>query len=233
MSYFMEAQPLSILPCRLSSEQRARLCELETTIEHSFVSFLQCGRALLAVRDEKLYVEHYRSFEYYCIRRWGLTAHRGRELIRSTLVAETLLTGPAAPGGDAPLPENLSEQALRPLAKVGSPELQSAVWSLASRITEKPTHFVISRLVRTIQTAISEGYGDSNTSRPKRQESENTIFLRVVYKVSAMKSVSPQLIVRTISDPAQARRCVAACRELARRCHFIADELIGKFPGLS
>jgi hypothetical protein len=214
----------------LSAEQRARLHELERVVERNLASFLEAGRALLEIRDSGFY-KQYGTFEQYLVRRWGISTSRGKELMRSTLVAENLLTGPAAPGGDAPLPQDLSEQTMRPLSKL-SAELQCATWNLATRITEKPTHTVVSRLVRTIQTAISEGYG-SDTPKPKRQEPENTVFMRVVYKVAAIEAVSPQIIVSSISDPAQARRCLAACREVARRCHFIADELTQRFPELS
>jgi hypothetical protein len=196
-------------------------------VERNLVSFLETGRALLEIRDSRLWRSHYSSFETYLIRRWGISTSRGKELMRSTLVAENLLTGPAAPEGDAPLPADLSEQSLRPLSKL-SPELQCATWTLASRITEKPSHTVISRIVRIVQTAIAEGYGQP-AAKPKREEPANTVFLRIVYKVAAMEAVSPQIIVTSISDADQARRCIAACKEVSRRCHFIADQLSERF----
>jgi len=211
----------------LSPEQQRRLHELECVVERNLVSFLETGRALLEIRDSGLYKQHYATFELYLIRRWGISTSRGKELMRSTLVAENLLAGPAAPDGDAPLPPNLSEQSLRPLSKL-SPELQCATWSLASRITEKPSHTVVSQIVRVIQQAIASGYGEP-VAKPKREEPANTVFLRIVYKVAAMEAVAPQIIVTSIADPDQARRCIAACREVGRRCHFIADELAERF----
>jgi hypothetical protein len=215
----------------LSPEQQRRLHELERVVERNLISFLEAGRALLEIRDSGLYKQHYATFELYLVRRWGISTSRGKELMRSTLVAENLLAGPAAPGGDAPLPEGLSEQAMRPLSKL-SPELQCATWTLASRITEKPSHTVISRIVRIVQTAIAEGYGEP-AAKPKREEPANTVFLRVVYKVAAMEAVSPQIIVTSISDPDQARRCIAACKEVVRRCHYIAEELAERFSAVS
>src|SRR5690348_15981222 len=85
-----------------SQEERTRLHALERVVERSLESFLECGRALLEVRDRRLYREHYKSFEHYLTRRWGITYSQGASLMRSTLVAENLLRGPAAPGGDAP-----------------------------------------------------------------------------------------------------------------------------------
>jgi hypothetical protein len=215
----------------LDAEQRDRLHELERVVERNLASFLEAGRALLEIRDSGLYKQHYATFELYLVRRWGLSASRGNELMRATAVAENLLSGPAAPGGEAPLPEDLSEQSLRPLSKL-SPELQCATWTLATRITQKPTHNVVSRLVRTIQTAIAQGYGKP-APKTKRVEPENTVFLRVIYKLSAMEAVSPQLIINAVTDPGRAQRLVAACRQIGHRCNVIAEELIEKFPGLS
>jgi len=101
----------------LSDQQRERLHELERVVERNLTSFLEAGRALLEIRDSGFY-KHYGTFEQYLVRRWGISTSRGKELMRSTLVAENLLTGAAAPGGDAPLPEGLSEQSLRPLSKL-------------------------------------------------------------------------------------------------------------------
>jgi hypothetical protein len=53
----------------------------------------------------------------------------------ATLIFETLLAGPAAPSGDAPLPPDLSESVMRPLAKL-PPKLQVECWRLVSRVTE-------------------------------------------------------------------------------------------------
>ena len=219
-------------PATLSPEQQRRLHELERVVERNLVCFLETGRALLEIRDSGLYKQHYATFELYLVRRWGISISRGKELMRSTLVAENLLAGPGAPNGDAPLPPDLSEHVMRPLSKIGSPELQASVWSLASRITEKPTHSVVSRIVRLVQVSIASGYGEP-AAKPKREEPPNTNFMRVIYKLGAMPAVSPQLIVTSISDPGQARRCIAACKEVARRCHYIAEELSERFSAVS
>jgi len=212
--------------CALSEAERSRLHELEHTVESNLATFLETGKALAEIRDSGLYREHYGSFERYLLERWGISRSRARDLMNSVDVSETLLAGPAGPEGDAPLPPDLSEKALQPLAKL-STELRCATWSLASRISEKPTHTVVSKLVRIVQTAIADGY-DEPTTKPKPEQPPNTSFLRSIYKLSTI-SVTPQLIVCSISDPAQAQRCVAVCRAVAKHCHYIADELSEKF----
>jgi hypothetical protein len=145
----------------LSTEKKARLHELERVIERSIQSFLECGRALLEVRDQQLYRPLYATFGDYLIKRWGISYSRGAELMRSTLTAEILLNGPAGSDGDAPLPADLAESTLRPLQKL--PEsLQIACWRLVARITEKPSAHIVSGVVRAVTSAIQEGTSGSN-----------------------------------------------------------------------
>jgi hypothetical protein len=104
------------------------------------------------------------------------------DLVRSTAVAENLLAGSS---GDAPLPPDLSENVMRPLAKL-PPQLQIECWRLASHLTEKPTHFVVSRIVRVVTGAIDQGCG--NAQKPKRVECEELSFLRPFFGLHAFGS---------------------------------------------
>jgi len=59
--------------------QAAKLKELEKVIQRGLASFIEVGNALLEIRESGLYKLHYRSFEEYCLERWGLSksyAHR-------------------------------------------------------------------------------------------------------------------------------------------------------------
>ena len=47
-----------------------RLAELEVVIERGLATFVQVGRALGEVRDDKLYRPEYRSFKDYVAQRW-------------------------------------------------------------------------------------------------------------------------------------------------------------------
>jgi len=118
-------------PCQhLSSEERSRLHELERTVERTLESFLECGRALLEVRDRALYREHYKSFEHYLTRRFSISYSQGASLMRSTLVAEHLLAGPAGQEGDAPAAPRPGRRHLASAPKVGS---DAAMCHLAAR----------------------------------------------------------------------------------------------------
>jgi hypothetical protein len=214
----------------LNSEERARLGQLEDVIASTLQKFLVCGRALAEIRSRKLYRETFPTFELYTAARWGISAHHAATLIRSVNVAETLLAGPAGPNGDAPLPENLNASVLKPLAKL-RPELATECWRLACKVTERPTDFIVAKIVRVVTSAINEGCG--NGVRKPRTESEPTSFLRPIYLLSRTTFPSAELIICHFDDEQQARRCQVACQEIISRCELIVAELQRKFPELT
>jgi hypothetical protein len=223
-----------VLP--LNDEEKIRLAQLEDVIQRSLQSFLIVGRCLLEVRNRKLYREHYATWKDYCLRRWALSESRGLELCRATEVVE-LLTGPGGPGapdGDSPVPEDLAADALRPLMRL-RPDLQIETWRLASRLTERPTQFVIAKIVRTIESAIAQGC-DGNGGHPhrtKRHEAEEVVFLRPIFRLSHIAFPDPELFVSHFGDDSeQAARAVAACQELESRCQNIRMALERRFPQL-
>src|SRR5262249_14836463 len=186
----MVAQPDSTAP--LSSAQRARLHELERVVEKGLDSFLACGKALMEVRDQKLFRENYDTFEQYCRERWGLSRSRGQEIIRSTVVAQNLLDAPGATNGEAPLPPDGSEATLRPLARFQNPELQRTTWQLVNSLGTKPTPSTVARVVRVIRGAIQVAAGDANGKKLKRTKPEETVFLRSIYRLAKIESFSVQ-----------------------------------------
>jgi hypothetical protein len=218
----------------LNHEEQIRLDQLETVIERSLQSFLVVGRCLLEVRDRKLYRQHYPNFQAYCIKRWGISERRGLELARSTAVAEHLLSGPAGPNGDSPLPPDLAENVMRPLSKL-EPELQAECWRLASRITEKPTYFVVSRIVRVVTDSIKVGLakGSLPQVQTKRAEPEETSFLRTIFLLARTPFPDAQIfVIHFGKDSCQAARALVACRQLEHRCETIAQALLKAFPEL-
>ena len=214
----------------LNCEERIRLAQLETLIEGSLEKFLLAGRALLEIKTRRLYRQEYSTFQDYCMKRWAISERRGLDLVRSTAVAENLLAGPAGPSGDAPLPPDLSENVMRPLAKL-PPQLQVECWRLASHLTEKPTHFVVSRIVRVVTGAIDQGCG--NAQKPKRVECEELSFLRPVFRLVRIPFPDAELFVAHFGDDEEkAARAFAACRELSARCQSICLALERHFPEL-
>jgi len=218
----VESPPLP----QLSSEERARLHTLERTIERGLANFLEVGKALLEIRDQRLYRAH-GSFEQYCHQRFGITQHRGLAIIRSTQVADHLLAGPASPEGDAPLPADLAEQSLRPLHRV-DPELAAQIWRLASRLG-KPTGPVVGRIVRVVEEAIHQ---DNGVKQPEPNHPQKQTFLPSIYRLAGNDGFCPQVILTRIETPEQARRCATSCRILINRCQAILNEIEHQFPEL-
>jgi hypothetical protein len=213
----------------LTAQERSRLNELEEIVGTHLEAFLTVGRALCEIRNRRLFRQEFATWEDYCTRKWGFGYSRANELIRSTEIAEGLLSGPAAPGGDAPLPPDLSPATLRPLQKL-DPPLQSACWRLAARITEHPTHHVISQIVRTVQAAIHQGTNGSGSAKSTPPPSEKKVFLVSLHRLSESR-VPAYLIVQGI-DENKARTHLRACQDLVVRIHEIIQAIRQQFPEL-
>ena len=54
------------------SMRYSRLAELEGVISSSLEQWLKCGFALLEINQNKLYTTTHKTFEEYCLERWGL-----------------------------------------------------------------------------------------------------------------------------------------------------------------
>lgn len=59
----------------------SRLETLESVIEQGKQTFIDVGRALLEIRDSRLYRENYKTFEDYCREKWGWSRPRAYQLI--------------------------------------------------------------------------------------------------------------------------------------------------------
>jgi hypothetical protein len=210
--------------------ERERFAELESVVQTHLETFLTVGRALAEIRNRRLFRQEFATFEDYCVKRWGFGGAHGLDLIRSTEVAEGLLASCAGPQGDAPLPPNLSPDALRPLQKLDVP-LQSAVWRLASRVSEHPTHHVVARIVRVVQSAICQGANGGSKPTPKLPQSQKKVFLLSVHRLSDSPYFSAHLIVQGFNE-SEARKHRAACSALISRCHEVLEEIRQQWPQL-
>jgi hypothetical protein len=103
---------------------RQRLDKLETIIRQSLQTFIDVGRALLEVRDRKLYeLRNYATFETYCRHHLEISRQRGYQLMDAAEVVKNLSTAV-----DTPVPTN--EAQARELTDL-KPEQQREVWNEA------------------------------------------------------------------------------------------------------
>ena len=68
------------------------LPELERVIERGQQTFIEVGRALLEIRDRRLYRETHATFEAYCRERWGWGRSYANKTIRAAQTADALGT---------------------------------------------------------------------------------------------------------------------------------------------
>lgn len=67
----------------LSPERAARLEECEEIIDRGLLTFQEVGNALRTIQSEKLWVDHYGSFDDYLDQRWGFKASYANQIIRA------------------------------------------------------------------------------------------------------------------------------------------------------
>jgi hypothetical protein len=129
-----------------------RLAELEGVIERGLQTFVEVGKALLEIRDSRLYLEAcdkagkpYGTFEDYCRERWGMSRIHAFRLIQATEVTENLL-----PMGNIPTNERVAREL------VGLPvDEQREVWTQAIENSKsgQPTAQEVRLVVRELRTA--------------------------------------------------------------------------------
>lgn len=114
----------------LTNVEQDRLTVLEATVYLYRTTKLEAGKALEAIRDEKLYENIDETFEGYCQKRWGYTRQRAYQLIDGANVVEAVSTIV-----DIPPPHN--EAQARELGKLDTVEEQSDLWNSTVQKTGK------------------------------------------------------------------------------------------------
>jgi hypothetical protein len=77
-------------PEKLTETEAERLAECEDAIEQVRRSVYLAGLALITIRDERLYREHYPSFEDYVVKRWKRSRGRAYQMIDQADVSKRL-----------------------------------------------------------------------------------------------------------------------------------------------
>jgi hypothetical protein len=126
----------------LSAAEQERLGDLETVVERGFAAFVEVGRALVAIRDERLYRATHPSFAAYLGERWAISRSRAYRLIAAAEVAVVV-----SPVGDIPN-ERQARELVPILRDAGVQELQDVVVELRAEHGELVTADVVRRAVR-------------------------------------------------------------------------------------
>lgn len=131
-------EPPAATAAELTPIETAKLENLEIVITNGLQSFLDVGRALLQIRDERLYRLTHTTFEAYSHERWGMTPQHANRLATAATIVESL-----EPIGSTPT----NESQVRPLAKLPVEE-RGAAWQEAVTISAgKPTAAIVEKIV--------------------------------------------------------------------------------------
>ena len=74
----------------LSAAEAARLVTLEATIDKGMNTFLEVGRALIEIQENKLYRATHLTIEQYMLERFSLNRNRGYQLIEAAKVVNQI-----------------------------------------------------------------------------------------------------------------------------------------------
>jgi hypothetical protein len=66
------------------------LAECEAIIERGLATFVEVGKALLRIRDDRLYRETHSTFADYCKQRWGMSKSHAYRQIEAAEVVDVL-----------------------------------------------------------------------------------------------------------------------------------------------
>ena len=171
------------------------LPELEAIIERSVQTFIEGGRAMQIIRDQKLYLASHPTFEAYCESRWGFSVRHASRMITSVITVgeieaeesknsvfatENATNGPMGP---KLLPEN--ERQTRPLATLETPAEKSAAWNDA----------VASAPVKNGKPIVTAAIVKKSVEKEKAK--------RPAPPVKALVKLAPELKPEPIADPAK------------------------------
>ena len=122
------------------------LSRREKIIERGLRSFVEVGRALMEIRDKRLYESRYSTFEVYCRERWSLSRPYAYQLMDGSKVARNV----SAIADIQPVTESQA----RPLTKLKDAEQQREAW--AEAVETAPAGKVTARHVAKVVRSRTE-----------------------------------------------------------------------------
>jgi hypothetical protein len=145
----------------LSLNEAQTLKQYEQIIDQGIQIFVEVGRALLAIRDQRLYRESYQTFEAYCRERWDLSRPRAYQLIDAAQARDVVSTIVDI------VPVN--EAQARPLTSL-PPEQQREVWREV--VKTAPPSGITAKHVQAIVNRAKGKTTSPRASKPTPQEPE-------------------------------------------------------------
>lgn len=138
-----KANGSDFVPEPLTQTEKTELTRCEAVISDACEKVLEAGRALLTIRDEKLYKSEFENFEDYCRVRWSYSKTHANRLIGAAGVANVL----------APIGVTVeNESQVRPLTGL-KPGKVTKAWQKATKLagTGKVTAALVRRAVNELE----------------------------------------------------------------------------------
>lgn len=134
----------------LSAIERAKLENHETTIAIGRDHVFHVARALMEIRDDRLYRETHDSFDAYCEEKWDFKRSRASQLISFYRVLGNVSGDVTAVNNSASIPDGLpqNERVARELNRLPDDE-QAEAWEEAKQacVDGEPTHQDVAAVV--------------------------------------------------------------------------------------
>ena len=120
-----QQQVLELLPPQEAADRTL----LEVTIAAGLATFIEVGKALMEIRDRRLYRSTHSFFNSYCAEQWGMTDRHARRLIGSSLIGDQIAKG-------GPIGPLLTESQARELTPL-EPEEAAIVWEVVQSTADE------------------------------------------------------------------------------------------------
>ncbi len=142
-------QECATLTHTLSAGEAQQLEQCEAVLSQGLGVFFEVGRALLAIREGRLYRATHATFETYCHERWGIGRSYASRVIGAAKLMKTL-----PPNSNLPVPTN--EFQIRPCLKV-EPDQFPRIWEETIRRAKEGR--VTAHLVQMVIDELTEHHG--------------------------------------------------------------------------
>lgn len=154
----------------LSVVETAKLENLETVIDGGLKSFIEVGRALMEIRDGRLYRDSHMTFAEYCQERWGMSENYAFKHMAAAETVNVIEQDKACTNCTTPLPAHESQA--RPLSKLPIEERASA-WreAVESAPNGKPTAAIVEEVVASRLPEPDDADSDDERT-PKKKSKE-------------------------------------------------------------
>jgi hypothetical protein len=182
----------------LTADEKKELTRFERVIKGGWETFVEVGKALAAIQQQRLYRGKYRSFEAYCRDRWQYGKSHAHRLIGAAEVIDHL-----SPIGDG-LPLPLNESQVRPLIGLEA-EDQVKAWKAA--VEQAAGKGITAKMVRLAAEGLAGTKGKSHAKSPKRKTPLTTAALEAVD--AALSSLAEKDLERATSTLEELRELLA------------------------